>query len=45
MLRDRYGVPVGGADCAPEWLTATVRPGGPPPESESLSLDLARLDR
>jgi hypothetical protein len=29
---------------APEWLTANVRPSGPPPDSESLSLDLARLD-
>jgi hypothetical protein len=44
MLRDRYGVPVGGMECVPEWLTANVRPGGPPPDSESLSLDLALLD-
>jgi hypothetical protein len=44
MLRDCYGVPVGGLELAPEWLTANVRPGGPPPDSESLSLDLARLD-
>ena len=44
MLRDRYGIPVGGAECVPEWLTANVRPGGPPPDSESLDLDLARLD-
>ena len=43
-LRDRYGVPVGGVECAPEWLTANVRPGGVPPDSESLNLDLARLD-
>ena len=43
MLRDRYGVPVGGAECVPEWLTANVRPGGPPPDRESLNLDLARL--
>ena len=44
MLRDRYGVPVGGAECVPEWLTANARPSGPPPDSESLNLDLARLD-
>lgn len=44
MLRDRYGVPVGGAECVPEWLTGNVRPGGPPPDSQSLNLDLARLD-
>jgi len=44
MLRERYGVPVGGAECVPQWLTANVRPGGPPPDSESLHLDLARLD-
>jgi hypothetical protein len=43
-LRDRYGVPVRGLECVPEWLTANVRPGGPPPGSESLNLDLARLD-
>ena len=44
MLRDRYGVPAGGMECVPEWLTANVRPGGPPPDAESLNLDLARLD-
>jgi hypothetical protein len=44
MLRDRYAVPVGGLECVPEWLTANVRPGGAPPDSESLTLDLARLD-
>lgn len=44
MLRDRYGVPVGGAECVPQWLTANVRPGGAPPDGASLSLDLARLD-
>lgn len=44
MLRVRYGVPVGGLECVPEWLTANVRPGGPPPDGESLNLDLARLD-
>ena len=44
MLRDRYGVPVGGAECVPEWLTGNVRPSGPPPDSESLNLDLERLD-
>ena len=44
MLRDRYGVPVGGMERVPEWLTANVRPGGAPPDSESLNLDLARLD-
>jgi hypothetical protein len=44
MLRERYGVPVDGLECVPEWLTANVRPGGPPPDSESLNLDLARLD-
>jgi hypothetical protein len=44
MLRDRYGVPVGGMESVPQWLTANVRPGGPPPDSESLNLDLARLN-
>jgi hypothetical protein len=44
MLRDRYGVPVAGMECIPQWLTANVRPGGPPPDSQSLNLDLARLD-
>jgi hypothetical protein len=34
MLHDRYGVPAGGMDCAPGSLTANVRPGGPPPDSE-----------
>jgi hypothetical protein len=28
----------------PEWLTANVRYGGPPPDNDSLNLDLARLD-
>lgn len=44
MLRDRYSVPVGGAECVPEWLTANVRPGGAPPDGKSLNLELARLD-
>ena len=44
MLRDRYGVPVAGMECAPGWLTANRRPGGPPPDDESLDLDLARLN-
>jgi hypothetical protein len=44
MLRDRYGVAVTGVECVPQWLTANVRPGGPPPDSQSLNLDLARLD-
>jgi hypothetical protein len=44
MLRDRYGVPVGRAECVPRWLTANVRPGGAPPDGECLSLDLSRLD-
>jgi hypothetical protein len=44
MLRDRYGVPVGGMESVPQWLTANARPGGPPPDSESLNLDLARLN-
>jgi hypothetical protein len=44
MLRDRYGVPAGGMECAPQWLIANVRPGGPPPDSQSLNLDLGRLD-
>ena len=44
MLRDRYGVPVGGAECVPRWLTANVRRRGAPPDGESLNLDLARLD-
>jgi hypothetical protein len=45
MLRDRYGAPVGGMECVPQWLTANVRPGGAPPEDESLNLNLARLVR
>jgi hypothetical protein len=44
MLRDRYGVPAGGMENVPQWVTANVRPGGPPPDSESLNLDLARLN-
>jgi len=44
MLRDCYGVPVGGVECIPEWVTANVRPGGGPPDGEGLSLDLARLN-
>lgn len=44
MLRERYGVPAGGTECVPRWLTANARPSGPPPDGESLSLDLARLD-
>src|SRR5262249_35002194 len=44
MLRDRYGVPAGGMECVPQWLTANARPGGPPPDNASLTLDLARLD-
>jgi hypothetical protein len=44
MLRESYGVPVGGMECVPRWLTANVRPGGAPPDGESLNLDLARLD-
>lgn len=43
MLSERYGVPVGRAECVPRWLTANVRPGGAP-DGESLSLDLSRLD-
>jgi len=44
MLRDRYSVPAGGMECVPQWLTANARPGGPPPDNASLTLDLARLD-
>jgi hypothetical protein len=44
MLRDRYGVPAGGMERVPQWVTANVRPGGAPPDTESLNLDLARLD-
>lgn len=44
MLRDRYGVPLGGAESVPQWLTANVRPGGAPPDDENLNLDLTRLD-
>ena len=31
-------------ECVRQWLTANVRPGGAPPDSENLNLDLARLD-
>jgi len=44
ILRERYGVPVGGAEGVPEWLAKNARLGGPPPDDESLNLDLARLD-
>jgi len=44
LLRDCYGVPVGGVECIPEWVTANVRPGGGPPDGEGVSLDLARLN-
>ena len=44
MLRDRYEVEADGMECVPQWLTANVRPGGAPPDSENLNLDLARLD-
>jgi hypothetical protein len=44
MLRNRYGVSVSGVECVPQWLTANVRPSGPPPDSARLNLDLARLD-
>jgi hypothetical protein len=44
VLRDCYGVPVGGVERAPQWVTANLRPAEAPPDSESLSLDLARLD-
>jgi hypothetical protein len=42
MLRDRYGVPVGGAECVPQWLTANVRPGGPPPTARA-STSISRV--
>ncbi|GAA4460270.1 hypothetical protein [Phytohabitans houttuyneae] len=44
MLRERYGVPVGGLDSVPEWVTGNQRDAGRPLDETSLDLDLRRLD-
>ena len=44
-LAEQYGVPVGGLDDVPDWVTGNLRAGGPPPEGATLDLDesIARL--
>jgi hypothetical protein len=44
MLHERYGVPVGGLDLVPDWVTGNQRDAGPPPDDVSLDLDLDRFD-
>lgn len=44
MLRDRYGVPVGGMELVPKWVSANVQENGAPSEHTSLKLDLGCLD-
>lgn len=44
MLRERYGVPVGGLGDVPEWVISNQRDAGRPPDEVSLALDLDRLD-
>jgi hypothetical protein len=44
MLHERYGVPVGGLDGVPGWVTGNQREAGRPPDEVSLDLDLDRLD-
>jgi hypothetical protein len=43
VLSARYGVPVGGLEEVPEWVTANRRPEGPPPEDATLDLDALDL--
>ena len=43
-LRQRYGVPVGGLEEVPAWVTANRRAQGPPSEEAELDLDLRKLD-
>jgi hypothetical protein len=44
LLHERYGVPVGGLDSVPDWVTGNQRDAGRPPDAVSLDLDLGRLD-
>lgn len=44
LLRDRYGLPVGGMEAVPTWVTANDRPEGGPPDDVHLDLDLSQLD-
>ena len=43
-LSARYGVPVGGAESVPDWVTVNARDRGAPPDDVDLALDLDRLD-
>ena len=45
LLGAHYGVPVGGLEEVPDWVTGNLRAGGPPPEGADLHLDesIARL--
>ena len=42
-LRERYGVPVGGLDQVPKWVTGNRRPEGPPPGDAVVDLDTLDL--
>jgi hypothetical protein len=44
MLHERYGVPVGGLDGVPDWVTGNQRDAGRPPDEVNLTLDLGRLN-
>jgi len=44
LLRERYGVPVGGLDSVPDWVTGNQRERGRPADEASLDLDVGRLD-
>jgi hypothetical protein len=43
-LHERYGVPVGGLQGVPDWVTGNQRDAGRPPDEVDLDLDLDRLD-
>jgi hypothetical protein len=44
MLHERYGVPVGGLDSVPDWVTGNQRQAGRPSGEVNLDLDLDRLN-
>ena len=44
QLQQRYRVLVCGVEDVPAWVTANLRPQGPPPPDVELGLDLGRLD-
>jgi hypothetical protein len=44
MLHERYGVPVGGLDGVPDWVTGNQRDAGRPPDAVNLDLNVDRLD-